>query len=543
VRIGTRGSALAIAQATLVGDALTGAGIASELVSISTAGDRRAPDTAWGEGAFVRAIEQALLDDEIDVAVHSAKDIPTDEHARLRIGAYLPREEPRDALVLGARARGTLDELPPGTVIGTDSPRRKAFVLARRPDLVVRPLHGNVDTRLRRLDAGEVDALILAAAGLLRLRRSERISQLLPEDVAPPAPGQGAIAVQARADDDASLAALAAIDDLATRRTVEAERAFLAATGGGCRAPVGALAEVDGERLTMIAGFAALDGRAVGLERIEGSANDADSLVTQLADRLLARRARMPGMPRLLVTRPLAESRRLAARLSEFGIAPVIVPAIEIELLDPNPELDDTLASLSSFAWAVATSPNAARAVAATAHRPAALPAVRWAAVGRATARALASVGIADAWLPTDSTAADLAEQMPLRKGDRVLWLRGSLADGNLIERLGARGAQVVPVTVYRTREAPEASRPALAEALADGPLDGVVLASPSAVRGILALAGDERDAVAALPAICVGPRTAAAAREAGFNVAGEASSQDATSLAELAAELLAGSR
>src|SRR5687768_12000175 len=183
VRIATRGSALALAQARLVADALAGEGVVAEMVLVETEGDRRAPDTAWGEGAFVKAIELALIEQRADIAVHSAKDLPTDEEPNLRIAAYLPRQDPGDALVVRDGAvRATIDSLPAGSVVGTDSPRRTGFLRARRPDLDVRPLHGNVDTRLRRLDDGEVDALVLAVAGLLRLGREERISQRVPSE-------------------------------------------------------------------------------------------------------------------------------------------------------------------------------------------------------------------------------------------------------------------------------------------------------------------------------------------------------------------------
>ena len=167
VRLGTRRSALALVQAGIVASALGDRGHDVELVPIVTEGDVRAADTPWGEGAFVGALERALLDGSIDVAVHSAKDVPTDERPELAIGAYLPREDPVDVLVgpAGTALDGP-DALPAGATVGTDSPRRTAFLRARRPDLVFRPLDGNVDTRLRRLDEGQADVLVLAAAGL-----------------------------------------------------------------------------------------------------------------------------------------------------------------------------------------------------------------------------------------------------------------------------------------------------------------------------------------------------------------------------------------
>ncbi|HEX7590496.1 MAG TPA: hydroxymethylbilane synthase, partial [Candidatus Limnocylindrales bacterium] len=242
LRLGTRGSALAQIQANLIAAALRRNGHEVDLVTIVTDGDVRPPDTAWGEGAFVGAIELALVERRVDLAVHSAKDVPIAQAPGLMIAAYPDRADPRDALVLPAgRTAASLDDLPSGSVIGTDSPRRTGFLLAARPDLRVIPIHGNVDTRLARLDAGEVDALILAVAGLARLGRPDRVTLPLDPDVVPPAPGQGALTIQVRAGDEATRDAVAALDDAATRLAVSVERALLEATGGGCRAPIGAL--------------------------------------------------------------------------------------------------------------------------------------------------------------------------------------------------------------------------------------------------------------------------------------------------------------
>jgi hydroxymethylbilane synthase len=533
---------LALAQAGIVSRALTDKGVENEIVTIETAGDRRQLDTSWGEGAFVTAIEQALADGRVDVAVHSAKDVPTEEDGRLRISAYLLRAEALDALVLPAGTIGTLDTLAAGTTVGTDSPRRTGFLRARRPDLDIRPLNGNVDTRLRRLDEGEVGALVLAAAGLGRLGRAERISELLPVEVMPPAPGQGAICVQVRAGDPGPGVATSLIDHLPTRHAVEAERAFLRATGGGCRAPIGALASVEGAELRLVGGFAALDGRATGLEEVSGPPSERETLAKSLAVRIMERRARLPGAPRVLVTRPADDSRRIVAHLAELGVAGVVVPTIEIELLSDGPEFLSAVEALADYAWAIVTSANGARAIREVAARADCdLGAVRWAAVGRSTARELVATGVPDVWTPTESNAKALGGQIPVTPGESVLWVRGELADDDLIVRLRERGADVTTVTGYRTIEAPASSRGLLFDAIANGPIAAVILASPSAVRGLLALAEpDGRESVLAIPAVCVGPRTVAAARSAGFVVIGESPVQDAGSLAELAASLLA---
>lgn len=542
VRLGTRGSALALAQARLATAALESAGAPVELVVVQTAGDRRAADTPWGEGAFVGALEDALLRDEIDLAVHSAKDMPTQEDARLRVVAYLRRADPRDALVVAAgRPPTTLDELPASSTIGTDSPRRTGFLRARRPDLKVQPLHGNVDTRLRRLDEGEVDALVLACAGLDRIERGGRISQRLAPTELPPAPGQGAIALQARAG-DARMAGLGtAVDEPATRVAVEAERALLAATGGGCRAPIGALATVDGEELTLLAGFATPDGQRSAVEQGSGPLADAAIIAGQLARSLVARRAELAGGARVLVTRPADQSARLVGRLAEQGLGAVIVPTIEVRPLPDGPLIDE-LRRQSKRGWVVLTSANAARAVGdAAARANVDLAGRRWAAVGRQTAAALRLPPGATVWLPSQPRAETLAGELPLEAGTDVLLPRGSLADESLPTALRARGATVREVVVYETVEAPATSRPLLAQALDEGSLGAIMLASPSAVRGLLALASaDEAAAFLALPAVCVGPVTAAAARAAGFGKVVEAPGANAEALAEAAAELLA---
>ena len=295
VRIGTRGSALARVQAMLAVSALEAVGARTSVVVVETAGDARSPDTAWGEGAFVAAIEEALLTGSVDVAVHSAKDVPTDVDPRLMIAAYLPRADPLDALVVRAGIPGSLDDLPRGARIGTDSPRRTGFLLAHRPDLEVRPLHGNVDTRLRRLDNDEADALVLACAGLDRLGLGHRIAQRLDPELVPPAPGQGAVAIQIRSDDHAVATIVTAIDDAPTRLVVEAERAFLIASGGGCRAPIGALAHIRDHELELLGGYVALDGSSVQFDHIRGPVANGVTLAGHLAASLLA------AGPRVLV--------------------------------------------------------------------------------------------------------------------------------------------------------------------------------------------------------------------------------------------------
>ncbi|MEO5704890.1 MAG: hydroxymethylbilane synthase [Candidatus Limnocylindrales bacterium] len=551
--IGSRGSALAMAQARLVVDALEQARQQCRIVIIETAGDRRAPDTAWGEGAFVAAIERALLDGQIDVAVHSAKDVPTDEHPALEIGAFLARADPRDAIVVRADVRGqSIDDLPAGSRVGTDSPRRTGFILARRPDLVLHPLHGNVDTRLRRLDNGETDALVLACAGLDRLGLGARIAERIAPEIVPPAPGQGAIAVQVRREDSRLRAAIAAIDAPSTRVSVEAERAFLAAAGGGCRAPIGALAELDAGELVVLGGYAHPDGSATVVDRRRGRAADGPALGRELASALAARlgRTAIPTgrtnrkgavRPRVLVTRAAGQSEELESALRRAGIDPVAVPAIEVELVPPKGALDVAAKRLDDYAWVVITSSNGARAMREAVERTGgAVGSPSWAAIGPVTRVAMEQQGIDVAFEPSRRTGATIAAELKVGVGDRVLLVRGDLADADLAVALRARGAEVDDIVAYRTHEAPSVSRALLRTALRHGPIDAVVFTSGSTVRGLVALGRAETIDVTLIPSICIGPETAKEARASGFRIFAVAASPDSAALATTAARALA---
>ena len=265
VRIGTRSSELALRQAREVAAALERLGVAAELVTYTTVGDRRLDEPLHAIGAkglFTEELEADLLAGRTDCCVHSLKDLPTTSPAGLAVVAQLRREDARDALVLrpGVVA-ASLDELPAGARVGTSSLRRRTQLLAARPDVEVRELRGNVPTRLRKVDEGQVDAAVLAAAGLHRLGLAGRVAAYLDPPAWLPAAGQGAIAVQARADDAALVALLSRLDDAATTAATAAERSFLAALEGGCQVPIGALVAADGGVPTLHGFVGALDGR------------------------------------------------------------------------------------------------------------------------------------------------------------------------------------------------------------------------------------------------------------------------------------------
>lgn len=285
IRLGTRGSMLALAQTEWFARRLSEAGHDVELVRIVTEGDTRPADTQPGEGMFVTAIARALQRGEIDAAVHSAKDVPLVEEDGLVIAAYPVRADARDALVT-REGGSSLSGLPRGATVGTDSPRRSGFLRAARPDLRVVPLHGNVDTRLRRLDGREVDAIVIAAAGLDRLARGGRIDQRLDPETMPPAPAQGALAIQTRNEPGLLLDELRLYDEGDVRLAVEGERRVLAATGGTCRAPVGALATVAVDEFAMIVGGVNSDGSDMRIETVRGKRGDAFRLAEDAGARL-----------------------------------------------------------------------------------------------------------------------------------------------------------------------------------------------------------------------------------------------------------------
>ena len=286
LRLGTRGSRLAMAQSQEAASALAQVlGLGSvEMVEIRTKGDaiserRPAGHLVVGDGQFTGELERALLEQRIDVAVHSLKDLPTASNPALRLGAILERGDPRDCLL--SRHPGRLDGLPFGARIGTSSVRRAAQLAAARVDVVAHPIRGNVDTRLRRLEAGEYDALLLAAAGLDRLGVPVSEEDRLSLEVMLPAPGQGALALQVRAED---VALLAPLDHAPTRLAVQTERALLRALGGGCLAPLGALAEVLDGQLRLRAAY---EGRhAFTRVDITGPADRPAEVVAEAAARI-----------------------------------------------------------------------------------------------------------------------------------------------------------------------------------------------------------------------------------------------------------------
>lgn len=291
IRIATRKSALALWQAEFVKAQLEHFhnDLTVELVPMSTQGDIIL-DTPLakigGKGLFVKELEQAMLDGRADIAVHSMKDVPVDFPEGLVLHTICEREDPRDAFV--SNLYGSIDELPQGAVVGTSSLRRQCQIRARRPDLDIKDLRGNVNTRLAKLDDGQYDAIILAAAGLIRLEMHDRIKAFIEPEISLPANGQGAVGIECRDDDDVTKALLAPLEHNETRIRVNAERAMNRRLEGGCQVPIGAYALVDGEKVHLRGLVGAVDGSEILRADISGQAVDAQMLGTQLAEQLLS---------------------------------------------------------------------------------------------------------------------------------------------------------------------------------------------------------------------------------------------------------------
>ena len=511
-------------QAQLAADALADRFPEHEFVltPITTHADRHPSmrlSEAPREGVFVKELEQAILEGRAELAVHSAKDLPTLPAPPLMIAAYLPRADARDALI--ARQPALLSSLPAGSRVGTGSPRRVAQLAAVRPDVQVVDIRGNVDTRLRRLQEGAVDALILAAAGLERLGRLGEAHQLLPFDVMLPAPGQGALALQALEGSEAARLA-AQVDDRATSRAVHAERLLLRRLGGGCLSAIGAYAHVEGNQLVLQAVVLAEAGRRVFRAQAAG-AEDAqvveavsNQLVAQGAGALL--RAASSATPlsglRVMVTRADTQSGALARALEAEGATAVVCPVIVIEPI----EVASERLRLDRYDWLVLTSANGVDRL----FQLGSLPErdfprhIKVAAIGPQTAARLSEHGIRTAVIPERYVAEELAETLAkaIEPGARVLLARAAGAREALPQQLRAHGARVDVVETYRA-VAPAGLRQRLAEQLPD--VDMVTFTSSSTVRHFV----EALDSVlpGTIQVACIGPITAQTASDLGLQV------------------------
>lgn len=557
--IGTRGSELALWQTNHIADRLRALvpGIEVEIEIISTKGDRiRDVPLAkiGGKGLFTQELEAALLDRRADLAVHSLKDVPTEFPAGLMLAAIPERENPCDALVT-ADGCG-IDALPSRARVGTSSLRRKVQLLARRPDLQIVDLRGNVPTRLRKLHDEGLDAIVLATAGLKRLGLDGHISQILDHTIMLPAVGQGALGIEARSDDAVVLDILAALSDPDTVAATTAERSLLAGMGGGCQVPIGALARVEEGVLVLHACVCSLDGKTVIRCRVEGALSDAEAIGLDAAKRLRAeggdaivasalaaetgslspqerggvREGLNPPLAgkRIIVTRAADQARDLVGALEAEGAEVISFPVIETCAVPC-----EDIGPASDYDWAVFTSTNAVRYFAQALSRAgqdiATFRACSICAVGPATRKALLAHGLPVSLTPEESLGTAVRDAMVAIEGGvagkRILFPRGNLVPPMLADALREAGARVSDPVVYETRTRQVESE--AVEALAAQQPDLVAFTSGSTVRGFIEALGADRFAALGIGVASIGPVTTATARELGLEVTIEAREYD----------------
>jgi len=529
--IGTRGSALALWQASTVRDLLAAAhpGVSSELGIIKPEGDRDKTSSLLaigGRGVFASALQEALLARSIDIAVHSTKDVPTIEPAGLAIAAFPQREDPRDAVV--SRHGVRLADLPPSPVIGTSSRRRAVQVLSLRPDARIVDLRGNIDTRLRKAESGDYDAVILAAAGLTRMRWQDRITEYLPVEAFVPSPGQGALAVETRVAPDPSWSLVAALDDPAISLAVSLERAFLRAMGGGCTTPLGANAVVKGDSVRFVGMMATTDGERLLREIETFPVAEAVAGVERMAHRMMTdlgpawTGAELPDRPLAgkvaIVTGTAEFATRTAAAFVPEGANGLSVPTLEIQ---PSSDPDGLAAALDRlaeghFQWLVVTSRQSVPILAGST-----IPDVTGIiTVGVATERALLDAGLRATIVPeietSDGVVAALAN-LDLT-GDNVLCLLGDRAGSTIVDAAVALGATVDRVESYRTVAIDAIPADARA-AIRQGRVDLAVFPSPSSAETLIRQLGADLAALSGACLVAIGPVTARAMEDLGLPV------------------------
>ena len=579
LRLGTRGSRLALTQANLVAEQIRRKrpDLHVETIIIETTGDKILDSSLsriGGKGLFTKEIEHALLDGRIDVAVHSLKDLPTQQPEGLALGAVSRREPPGDLLL--AAKPVDWKTLGPGDTIGTSSLRRRAQILAMNPHVQITELRGNVPTRIRKMLDGQYTAILLAAAGVRRLGESAPFMADIPFEEMLPAPGQGAIGLQIREGDDETRDALASIHHAETAACTAAERTLLQSLGGGCQIPLGALAELgDGGTMRLRGRVISQDGTRACEGEVNGLAADAIRLGTELADKLKAEGAeeilaevelldaeagydnavrRVEAMRQLplgdktvIVTRDEDTDGPLSNALRDLGAHPLCLPLVQHLPPDDSAPLREGLAAADDFDWLVLTSPRAVEAIAAElekAGRNLGDIAAPIACVGKGTARAVTTAGADVALVATDARAEGLLDAFREKhdvKGAKVLYPRADRARSTLADGLRELGATVVDPIAYRTVSAKQAGP--VVEALRARRAQAILFCSASAVESLAEMV-DREEFAALLDGVAVGsmgPVTTQAIERAGARAGIEPGERTFHGLAEALAQHFAG--
>ncbi|MDO8732102.1 MAG: hydroxymethylbilane synthase [Actinomycetota bacterium] len=541
IRLGTRASLLARTQSATVGKAL--AELASrpwEEIHIRTDGDDTTTslNQPGNPGLFVSSLRRALLAGEVDVIVHSFKDLPSAPEQGIVLAAVPERENPRDVLV--CRDGLTLATLPKGARVGTSSPRRSAMLLAQRPDLRIEAIRGNVDTRIRKALEGEVDAVVLAYAGIARIGRTEVISEVLDPEVVVPAPAQGALAVECREGDPLALL-VAQLQDPLAQLTTAAEREVLVGISAECTTAVGAYATFDGSELHLVAELfdESQHARVRTSRKVElGDVNTARAMGLWAASKLMLA---SDVNPVLLVRAHDNEADEQA--LAALGIGSITDSYLNMSTSLSRANADALLLRLEEGVdWLVVTSQVAMSSWAslvgrerlASALADAKSKGTRVAAVGAKTAESIEALGASIDLIPMVPSAAGLLAELPTKAGTLV-FPHGSIAIRALPDGLMSRGWKVTEGVVYETSVVRR--EPLSTTLLRSGDISAIILRSPSAARAVAQHLGSETS----IPVIVSGPTTAEAARGLGFIVVAIASSPSASDVAAAVSAAIGG--
>src|SRR6266404_1083297 len=524
--IGTRRSQLSLVQTGLIKKKLQILFPQKHIETkiIKTTGDKNMkpiPLDTIGKGWFTKELDKALIDETIDIAVHSLKDLPEELPESLIITAIPQREDAREAFVSNKNIK--FEKLKKGAIIGTDSTRRKSQILHKRPDLIVTSIRGNVNTRLEKLAKGDYDGIFLAVAGLKRLGLEDRITQSFAVTDIIPSPGQGALAIVIKKNNNSLFKTLQNLNHQETVTAVLAERAFSLALGGGCKTPIGAYAEIDGSQIILHGVVGSLDGKEVIKNSLQGNSASPEKLGKKLAKTFLKKGYSGFEKSRfVIITRPENASVSMQKQIEALGLLTYFYPSISIAKSKLTKKSHTILSDIDSFDWLVFTSQNGVRFF-VTALDELGIPLTRLknkkiAVVGKKTAEAVRKYHLKVDFIPSKFTTDALANELQNMEGKKILMARANLATPQLSKRLEEKGAIITDIPIYRTSFI-ENNNPEFESLLKNQQIYCVTFTSPSTVKGFInnIQTSHLKNEVFSLPALSIGPVTTKALEKYGF--------------------------
>jgi hydroxymethylbilane synthase len=523
--IGARGSKLSLVQVDIIKQQLQRVLPHSEIVIkiIKTTGDRNmspVPLDSVGKGWFTKELDKALFEGKIDIAVHSLKDIPETLSKELIIAAIPEREDAREALI--SKNNIPFIKLKKGAVIGTDSLRRKTQILHQRPDIIVKSIRGNVNTRVAKFDKGEYDGIFLAVAGLKRLGLEDRITQYFkPADIIP-APGQGALAVVARGNDEKLLTILTKLNHKETIAAVKAERAFSRAFGTGCKLPVGGYAHITKEKIILYGMVGSEDGTHIAKDSISGNSTAPVTIGKKLAKLLLRKSPWYSDEKYIVITRPEKENNVFKTQIEQFGYSVFSYPTITITKVKITPKMREKLHQIDTCDWVVFTSKNGVKffiEALLDAHiSVSTLLQKQIAVIGPKTAEEVGKYRLPVHFIPSQFTTKDLAKELPVVAGKKILMPRANIATPQLTKHLREKGAKVIDLPIYKTLLLQRKNKN-FETLIKKELIKGIIFTSPSTVEGFLENIKHikNNDFLFSLPVIAIGPVTVKKLKIHGF--------------------------